>query len=117
MVAASEGTFLTRASAEALTKSCKGDIRKCINMLEYNLSRSDLKFSNRVPLAAVDSFPVYPNDDQSQSDHFLCEALRDVVDKGEFHDQGDAKWIVIRRSLWGHNDTPSAAWGLAGRRA
>ena len=25
---------------------------------------------------------------------------------GEFHDQGDAKWIVIRRSLWGHNDTP-----------
>jgi hypothetical protein len=26
---------------------------------------------------------------------------------GEFHDQGDTKWIVIRRSLWGHNDTPS----------
>jgi hypothetical protein len=26
--------------------------------------------------------------------------------KGDFHDQGDAKWIVIRRSLWGHNDTP-----------
>jgi hypothetical protein len=25
---------------------------------------------------------------------------------GEFHDQGDAKWIVIRRLLWGHNDTP-----------
>jgi hypothetical protein len=24
----------------------------------------------------------------------------------EFHDHGDAKWIVIRRSLWGHNDTP-----------
>jgi hypothetical protein len=23
---------------------------------------------------------------------------------GKFHDQGDAKWIVIRRSLWGHND-------------
>jgi hypothetical protein len=20
--------------------------------------------------------------------------------------KGDAKWIVIRRSLWGHNDTP-----------
>jgi hypothetical protein len=28
---------------------------------------------------------------------------------GEFHDQGDAKWIVIRGQLWGHNDT------LAGR--
>jgi hypothetical protein len=24
----------------------------------------------------------------------------------EFHDQGGAKWIVIRRSLWGHNYTP-----------
>jgi hypothetical protein len=41
---------------------------------------------------------------------------------GEFHDQGDAKWIVIKGQLWGHNDmtfgqpTPadlSAAWGLA----
>jgi hypothetical protein len=28
------------------------------------------------------------------------------IPHGEFHDQGDAKWIVIRRSLWGHNDTP-----------
>jgi hypothetical protein len=25
---------------------------------------------------------------------------------GKFHDQGDAKWITIRRSLWGHNDMP-----------
>jgi hypothetical protein len=25
---------------------------------------------------------------------------------GEFHDQGDAKWILNKRSLWGHNDTP-----------
>jgi hypothetical protein len=25
---------------------------------------------------------------------------------GEFHDQGDAKWIVIRGKLRGHNDTP-----------
>ena len=25
---------------------------------------------------------------------------------GEFHDQGDAKWIAIRRLLWGHNDMP-----------
>jgi hypothetical protein len=25
---------------------------------------------------------------------------------GEFHDQGDAKWIVIRGQLRGHNDTP-----------
>jgi potassium voltage-gated channel Shaker-related subfamily A protein 7 len=25
----------------------------------------------------------------------------DLYPQGEFHDQGDAKWIVIRRSLWG----------------
>jgi hypothetical protein len=25
---------------------------------------------------------------------------------GTFHDQGDAKWIVIRRELRGHNNTP-----------
>jgi hypothetical protein len=29
-----------------------------------------------------------------------------VVPKGEFHDQGDAKWIVIRGQLRGHNDAP-----------
>jgi hypothetical protein len=29
-----------------------------------------------------------------------------VVADGEFHDQGDAKWIVFRRSLWGNNNTP-----------
>jgi hypothetical protein len=28
------------------------------------------------------------------------------VVKGEFHDQADADWIVIRRLLWGHNDMP-----------
>jgi hypothetical protein len=45
---------------------------------------------------------------------------------GEFHDQGDAKWIVIRRSLWVIMIHPvggqppaglSAAWALATRRA
>jgi hypothetical protein len=45
---------------------------------------------------------------------------------GEFHDQGDAKWIVIRRLLWGITIHPaggqspaglSAAQGLAARRA
>jgi hypothetical protein len=48
---------------------------------------------------------------------------------GKFHDQEDAKWIVIRGQLWGHNDMPirpsggqlpaglSAARGLAALRA
>jgi hypothetical protein len=27
-------------------------------------------------------------------------------DEGEAHDQADAEWIVIRRQLRGHNDTP-----------
>jgi hypothetical protein len=26
--------------------------------------------------------------------------------QGQFHDQGDAKWIVTSRSLWGHNNMP-----------
>jgi hypothetical protein len=29
-----------------------------------------------------------------------------IFSEGEIHDQGDAKWIVNRRSLWGHNDMP-----------
>jgi hypothetical protein len=28
------------------------------------------------------------------------------IDFGEFHDQGDAKWMVIWRQLRGHIDTP-----------
>jgi hypothetical protein len=32
--------------------------------------------------------------------------LRIVMSDCGFHDQGDAKWIVIRRQLRGHNDTP-----------
>jgi hypothetical protein len=44
--------------------------------------------------------------------------------QGEFHDEGEAKWIVIRGQLIGHINTPcgrptlaglSAAWGLAAR--
>jgi hypothetical protein len=35
---------------------------------------------------------------------------------GEFHDQGDAKWIVIRRQLSGHNDfsfgRPTSGWPI-----
>jgi hypothetical protein len=46
--------------------------------------------------------------------------------RGEFHDQGDAKWIVISGPSRNHNDMPfgrptpaglSAAWGLAALRA
>jgi hypothetical protein len=45
---------------------------------------------------------------------------------GKFHDQGDARWIVIRGQVRGHNDTPvgrktpaglSAALGLAALKA
>jgi hypothetical protein len=39
-------------------------------------------------------------------DIWLNFAKKVLFHKGDFHDQGDAKWIVIRRSLWGHNDTP-----------
>jgi hypothetical protein len=36
----------------------------------------------------------------------LNVAPQNLLVKGEFHDQGDAKWIVIRRPLTGHIDTP-----------
>jgi hypothetical protein len=29
-----------------------------------------------------------------------------IEEGGEFHDQGDTKYIVIKRLLWGHNDPP-----------
>jgi hypothetical protein len=32
---------------------------------------------------------------------------------GKFHDQGDAKWKEITRSLWRHNDTP-CGWPAPG---
>jgi hypothetical protein len=44
----------------------------------------------------------------------LCESMKQVRSSrpkwvkrgGELHDQGHAKWRVIRRQPWGHNDTP-----------
>jgi hypothetical protein len=32
------------------------------------------------------------------------EIIIPFLGSGEFHDQGDTKWIEIRGSLWGHND-------------
>jgi hypothetical protein len=37
---------------------------------------------------------------------FLCSIGGTVLIEGEFNDQGDTKWIVIRGPLWGHNDKP-----------
>jgi hypothetical protein len=40
-----------------------------------------------------------------QVDHaYVAEA--NGAGYGKFHNQGDAKWIVISRQLRGHNDTP-----------
>jgi hypothetical protein len=38
----------------------------------------------------------------------------DIECGGEFGDQSDAKWIVIRRLLRGHNDMP-CGWPTHGR--
>jgi hypothetical protein len=38
-----------------------------------------------------------------KGDPYLVDMART---KGKGHDQGDAEWIVIRRQLRGHNDTP-----------
>jgi hypothetical protein len=42
--------------------------------------------------------------DKLNSSLFLHSELRNV--QGDFHDQGDAEWIVIRKPSKGHNDTP-----------
>jgi len=36
--------------------------------------------------------------------HLQALAISKLVG-GKFHDQGDAKWIVIRGQLWGDDDT------------
>jgi hypothetical protein len=38
--------------------------------------------------------------------HLTVVQILDNCTIGEFHDQGDAKWIVIREQLRGHNNTP-----------
>jgi hypothetical protein len=43
----------------------------------------------------------HPSPNQKES-----EAGKRAGDSGKFHDQEDAKRIVIRRQLRGHNDTP-----------
>jgi hypothetical protein len=39
----------------------------------------------------------------------------------KIHDQGDANWIVIRRSLWGNNNTPcgrpAPGWPISRQRS
>jgi hypothetical protein len=45
----------------------------------------------------------------------LTTPLDTPCSMGEFHDHRDAKWIVIRRQLWGHNDTPCGWQGWDNR--
>jgi hypothetical protein len=40
---------------------------------------------------------------EAKSPHAFWQTRRQSC--GEFHDQGDARWIVIREQLWGQNDT------------
>jgi hypothetical protein len=49
---------------------------------------------------------VDANYDGQPYDAFAARGGIEVPDKGEFQGQADAKWIVIRGPLRGHNDTP-----------
>jgi hypothetical protein len=46
--------------------------------------------------------------------HHEC-TMQENIALGKFYDQGDAKWIITKGQLRGHNDTPclSAGQGLA----
>jgi hypothetical protein len=35
-----------------------------------------------------------------------ADLIASAKNPGKFHDQGDARWIVIRGQVRGHNDTP-----------
>jgi hypothetical protein len=43
-------------------------------------------------------------EDEDQRKGYASDGREDNR-QGGFHDQGDAKWIVIKVQLWGHNDT------------
>jgi hypothetical protein len=46
------------------------------------------------------------NDIRTVWNNFVLRLFQIQISVGKFHDQGDAKWIVIRGQLWGHNDMP-----------
>jgi hypothetical protein len=48
------------------------------------------------------------------TNRWLVSETNDLSVCDEFHDQGDAKWIVIRGPLRGHKDTPFG-WPTHGR--
>jgi hypothetical protein len=55
---------------------------------------------------------VHQKDERRDATPLVHAAASGAVEvaSGEFHDQGDAKWIVIRGQLRGHNDTPCGGW-------
>jgi hypothetical protein len=61
------------------------------------LTLEDVEYWHAPEIDAVGDFS-----DDVESKDVISE---DTSDAGDFHDQGDAKWIVIRGHLRGHNDT------------
>jgi hypothetical protein len=83
-----------------------------VTVTYFKTSLLQFCFGNlRVFKVVVKSFKLRLNYDES------CPCLGPL--SGEFHDQGHAKWIVIRMQLRGHNDTPLGrpTRGLAALRA
>jgi hypothetical protein len=58
----------------------------------------------KYPILAISK--LYDELGPSVSQHVVDEAAEEVFVSGKFHDQGDAKWMVIRGQLRGHNNTP-----------
>jgi hypothetical protein len=65
------------------------------------------KYSSRDPFAKTGDMEALDfSMKEGQGHHHLSMGSKSPLGSGEFHDQGDAKWIVIRRSLWSHNEMP-----------
>jgi hypothetical protein len=52
--------------------------------------------------------PVSLSHDMKKCDIWgaVQRGIEAALEAGEFRGQGGDEWIVIRRLLWGHNDTP-----------
>jgi hypothetical protein len=78
------------------------------NLLLLNYNK--MSFVPFRPRARSDRYGVQ-DDFQFHLDGRICQDGRflrsgERAGQGDFHDQADTKWIVIRETLSGHSDTP-----------
>jgi hypothetical protein len=107
----SRGTFLKEAMGLLSPSCCFSDLAMSgklpLRFFSFVLNRSMFGFGSEPLLLPLLLLALLFLELDLESPCGTKDGKRSVLTaSGEFHDQGDAKWIVIRTSLWGHNDTP-----------